>query len=78
MTQKYTRIVVIYRVPLVVDRSVYGTFGKLLCMPTFNKLVAINNKNKQADSYTKKASLLIANKNNFTSTTAVIEISSAC
>ena len=47
MTQKYTRIVVIYGVPLVVDSSVYGAFGELLYMPTFNKHVATNNKNKQ-------------------------------
>ena len=47
MTRKYTRIVVIYGVPLVVDSSVYGAFGELLCMPTFNKHVATNNKNKQ-------------------------------
>ena len=47
MTRKYTRIVVIYGVPLVVDSSVYGVFGELLCMPTFNKHVATNNKNKQ-------------------------------
>ena len=47
MTRKYTRIVVIYGVPLVVDSSVYGAFGELLCMPTFNKYVATNNKNKQ-------------------------------
>ena len=47
MTRKYTRIVVIYGVPLVVDSSVYGTFGELLCMPTFNKHVVTNNKNKQ-------------------------------
>ena len=47
MTRKYTRIVVIYGVPLVVDSSVYGPFGELLCMPTFNKHVATNNKNKQ-------------------------------
>ena len=47
MTRKYTRIVVIYGVPLVVDSSVYGAFGELLCMPTFNKHVVTNNKNKQ-------------------------------
>ena len=47
MTRKYTRIVVIYGIPLVVDCSVYGAFGELLCMPTFNKHVATNNKNKQ-------------------------------
>ena len=47
MTRKYTRIVVIYGVPLVIDSSVYGAFGELLCMPTFNKHVATNNKNKQ-------------------------------
>ena len=47
MTQKYTRIVVIYRVPLIVDSSVYGAFGELLCMPTFKKNVVANNKNKQ-------------------------------
>ena len=47
MTRKYTRIVVIYGVPLVVDSSIYGAFGELLCMPTFNKHVATNNKNKQ-------------------------------
>ena len=47
VTQKYTRIVVIYGVSLVVDNSIYGAFGELLCMPTFNKLVAANNKNKQ-------------------------------
>ena len=47
MTRKYTRIVVIYGVPLVDDSSVYGAFGELLCMPTFNKHVATNNKNKQ-------------------------------
>ena len=47
MTRKYTRIVVIYGIPLVVDSSVYGAFGELLCMPTFNKHVATNNKNKQ-------------------------------
>ena len=48
MTRKYTRIVVIYGVPLVVDCSVYGAFGELFCMPTFNKHVVTNNKNKQA------------------------------
>ena len=47
MTRKYTRIVVIYGVPLAVDSSVYGAFGELLCMLTFNKHVATNNKNKQ-------------------------------
>ena len=47
MTRKYTRIVVVYGVPLVVDSNVYGTFGELLCMPTFNKHVVTNNKNKQ-------------------------------
>ena len=46
MTRKYTRIVVIYGIPLVVDSSVYGFFGELLCMPMFNKHVATNNKNK--------------------------------
>ena len=47
MTRKYTKIVVIYGIPLVVDSNVYGAFGELLCMPTFNKHVATNNKNKQ-------------------------------
>ena len=47
MTRKYTRVVLIYGVPLVVDSSVYGVFGELLCMPMFNKHVATNNKNKQ-------------------------------
>ena len=47
MTRKYTRIVVIYGVPLVIDSSIYGAFGELLCMPMFNKHVATNNKNKQ-------------------------------
>ena len=28
--------------PLVVDSSVYGPFGELLCMPTFNKHVVSN------------------------------------
>ena len=46
MTRKYTRVVLIYGVPLVVDSSVYGAFGELLCMPTFNEHVATNNKNK--------------------------------
>ena len=46
MTRKYTRVVLIYGVPLVVDSSVYGPFGELLCMPTFNKHVVTNNKNK--------------------------------
>ena len=77
MTRKRTRIVVIYGVPLVVDSSVYGAFGELLCMPTFNKHVATNNKNKQV-LILRKASLSIANKNNFTSATAVIETFSAC
>ena len=63
MTRKYTRIVVIYGVPLLVDSSVYGAFGELLCMPTFNKHVVTNNKNKQVLIATKKASLSIANKN---------------
>ena len=67
MTQKYTRIVVIYRVPLIVDSSVYGAFGELLCMPTFKKNVVANKQQEQTGSYTKKASLLITNKNNFTS-----------
>ena len=73
MTRKYTRIVVIYGVPLVVDSSVYGAFGELLCMPTFS-----DKQQEQTGSYTKKASLSIANKNNFTSATAVIETLSAC
>ena len=47
MTQKYTREVLIYGIPSVVDSSVYGAFGELLFMPTFNKHVATNNKNKQ-------------------------------
>ena len=47
ITQKYTRVVVIYGVPLVVDSSVYGAVGELLCMPMFNKHVVTNNKNKQ-------------------------------
>ena len=47
ITRKYTRVVVIYGVPLVVDSSVYGAVGELLCMPTFNKHVVTNNKNKQ-------------------------------
>ena len=47
MTQKYTRVVLIYGEPLVVDSSVYSAFGELLCMPTLNKRVATNNKNKQ-------------------------------
>ena len=47
ITRKYTRTVVIYGVPLVVDSSVYGAFSELLCMPMFNKHVATNNKNKQ-------------------------------
>ena len=46
MTRKYT-IVVICRVPVVVDSSVYGDFGELLCMSMFNKHVVTNNKNKQ-------------------------------
>ena len=46
MIRKYTRVVLIYRVPLLVDSSVYGAFGELLCM-LFNKYVATNNKNKQ-------------------------------
>ena len=77
MTRKYTRIIVIYEVPLVVDSSVYGAFGELLCMPTFNKHV-VTKQQEQTGSYTKKASLLITNKNNFTSATAVIETLSAC
>ena len=56
ITRKYTRVVLIYGVPLVVDSSVYGTVGELLCMPTFNKHVVTNNKNKQVPT-----SLLIAN-----------------
>ena len=47
ITQKYTRVVVIYGVPLVVDSSVYGAVGELLCMPMFNKHVVTNSKNKQ-------------------------------
>ena len=47
ITRKYTRIIVIYGVPLVVDSSFYGAVGELLCMPTFNKHVVTNNKNKQ-------------------------------
>ena len=47
ITRKYTRVVVIYGVPLVVDSSIYGAVGELLCMPTFNKHVVTNNKNKQ-------------------------------
>lgn len=39
MTQEDTRVVVIYGMPLVVDSSVYGAFGELLCMPTFNNHV---------------------------------------
>ena len=42
-----TRAVLIYWVSLVVDSSDNGAFGELLCMPTFNKHVATNNKNKQ-------------------------------
>ena len=42
--KKYIRIVVIYGVPLVVDSSIYGAFGKLLYMPTFNKHVATKTK----------------------------------
>ena len=34
------------RIPLVVDSSIYGAFGELLCMPMFNKHV-VTNKNKQ-------------------------------
>ena len=66
MTRKYTRVVLIYEVLLVVDSSIYGTFGELLCMPTFNKHVASDKQQEQIGSYTKKASLLIANQNNFT------------
>ena len=47
MTRKYTRIVVIYGIPLVVDCSAYGAPGELPRMPTFNKHVATNNKNEQ-------------------------------
>ena len=35
MIRKYTRVVLIYGVPLVVDSSVYGAFGELLCMSMF-------------------------------------------
>ena len=76
MTRKYTRIVVIYGVPLVVDSSVYGAFGELLCMPTFNKHVATNNKNKQVLILRKQVYRSLI-KNNFTSATVVIETSSA-
>ena len=77
MTRKYTRIVVIYGVPLVVDSSFHGAFGELFCMPTFNKHVATNNKNKQVLTLRKQV-YRIANKNNFTSATAVIETLSTC
>ena len=64
ITRKYTRIVVIYGVPLVVDSSVYGAFGELLCMPMFNKHVVTNNKNKQVPIL--RSNRLLIN-NNFTS-----------
>ena len=47
MTRKYTRVVLFYGVPSVVDCSVYGRFGALLCKPMFNKHVVTNNMNKQ-------------------------------
>ena len=47
MTQKYTRVVLIYGVPSVVDCNISGGFGALLCMPMFNKHVVTNNINKQ-------------------------------
>ena len=44
MTRKYTTNL---WVPSVVDCSVYGRFGALLCTPTFNKHLVTNNMNKQ-------------------------------
>ena len=46
MTQ-YTRAVLIYGVPSVVDYSIYGIFSQLPCMPIFNKHVVTNTINKQ-------------------------------
>ena len=72
MTQKYT-VELIYGVPLVVDSSIYGAFGELLCMPTFNKHVATNKKNKQVLILRKQLIKIIS-----LALSGVIETCSAC